>query len=220
MKLSCPSCGADILFQSKVSLMATCGHCRSLVIRHDMNLDLIGQVAADMDDVSPLQLGTEGTYEDKRFMLVGKLKVRYNAGTWNEWYAIFNDGGEAWLAEAQGFFMLSFRTDADGRRYEGWESHPAEVKRPKTVGNTLTVAKETFTVTDVKHATYVGSEGELPFRAEPNEEAITYDLTGPGGQFASVEYSGKEVRLYVGRYVAFDDFKFSNLRALEGWETF
>ena len=36
----CPSCGAPILFHWSSSVQTTCAHCKSILIRTDVNLEL------------------------------------------------------------------------------------------------------------------------------------------------------------------------------------
>ena len=54
----------------------------------------IGKMAELFDDHTPLQLGAAGRYQGQPFTLVGRLQYRYADGTWTEWHALFDDGGE------------------------------------------------------------------------------------------------------------------------------
>lgn len=209
MKLGCPACGAEVDFKSRSAVFAVCSYCQSTLIRHDVDLEAIGKMAELPPDMSPFQVGTRGSYEGKRFELLGRLKVAWEDGVWNEWYALFDDGREGWLAEAQGFFMMSFPQALP-------RSLPtAEAIR---VGQRLTLPpKETFTVDDIRRATCIGSEGELPFPAPRGRESLSVDLRGPKATFANLEYAADGTRLYTGKYVDFDALSLSNLRELDGW---
>lgn len=44
------------------------------------------------------------------FAVVGRLQVRWAAGTWNEWYCVFDDGRVGWLGDAAGEYTVSFET--------------------------------------------------------------------------------------------------------------
>lgn len=209
MKLGCPACGAEVDFKSRSAVFAVCSYCQSTLIRHDVDLEAIGKMAELPPDMSPFQVGTRGTYEGKRFELLGRLKIAWEDGVWNEWYALFDDGREGWLAEAQGFFMMSFPQAVPSSLPDA-----AAVK----VGRRITLASgQKFTVDDIKQATCVGSEGELPFPAPRGRESLSVDLSGPEATFANIEYAEDGRRLYTGKYVEFDDLKLSNLRELDGW---
>src|SRR5262249_33845661 len=106
--LNCPSCGAAVNFHSKASVFAVCSFCKSTLVRQDMNLEMLGKMAELQDDMSPIQIGTSGFFGGRFFDVIGRLKVFYSEGIWNEWYTIFDDGKEGWLAEAQGFFAMCF----------------------------------------------------------------------------------------------------------------
>ena len=105
---NCPSCGADIRFQSAVAVMAVCGYCKSTLVRHDLELENIGKMAALLADASPLQLGTQGRYRDKPFTVVGRIQLRYSQGLWNEWYILFADQRGGWLGEMLGNYVVTF----------------------------------------------------------------------------------------------------------------
>lgn len=206
-KVNCPSCGAEVVFASSVSVFAVCGHCRTMMVRHDVDLETLGTMAQLPDDVSPLMIGTRGRHGKDHFEVIGRLKVAWSEGYWNEWFLRFDDGRPGWLAEAMGFFMLSF------------EEPDTKVIPPLSkvaVGKSFSVAPDrTFFVHDLRETTCVGSEGELPFRAPAGRRTTSVDLSGGNGAFANIEYSADDgVRLYAGRYVTFDDIDWSNLRDL------
>jgi Domain of unknown function (DUF4178) len=150
---ACPNCGAPLVFRSSVSVQSTCTFCQSMVVRHDMKLETLGKVAELLDDMSPFQVGTMGTYQNKHFTLVGRVKVVYASGTWSEWYALFDDGAEGWLAEAQGSYMMTFPKDDTGLG-------ALDSLVPLAA---MTLWDTQFYIEDVKYVTYAASEGELHF---------------------------------------------------------
>src|SRR5579883_2657398 len=106
--LNCPACGAAVGFRLKSSIFAVCSYCKSSLVRHDMNLESIGKMGDLQDDVSPLQLGCSGTFNGKKFEIIGRLQVSYSEGVWNEWHLLFGTEQPGWLAEAQGFYAVCF----------------------------------------------------------------------------------------------------------------
>lgn len=207
-KANCPSCGAEVRFASSVSIFAVCSHCRSMLVRHDMDLEALGEMAQLPGDVSPLKIGSRGRYSGTRFEVIGRLKVAWSEGYWNEWFLRFEDGMHGWLGEAMGFFMLSF----EERKTGGLPARSSLVP-----GKEYPVAPgRKFTVDDIRETVCIGSEGELPFRGLAGRKATSVDLSSVTGGFANIEYSAQDsVRLYVGRYVKFDDLEWSNLRDLD-----
>jgi hypothetical protein len=204
----CPNCGATVVFQSSIAVAAVCQFCRSMVVRHDLNLENIGQVAELPPDLSPLQIGAHGIFNGEPFTLIGRIRVKWEEGSWTEWCALFSENRWGWVAEAQGFYMVSFEYAAPERSVTRDELKP---------GRSVKLAGQEFTVADVKETICLGSEGELPIVAVAGRKACSIDLTGDLRAFASLEFSEGGVRLYLGQYARFDDLTFSALRPVPGW---
>jgi hypothetical protein len=207
MEYFCPNCGAPLNFQSSVSVYTTCTYCRSMIVRHDMDLERVGEVSELLNDMSPLQVGTRGKFDNVWFTLLGRIKLVYDRGMWSEWYAIFDDGRTGWLAVAQGFYMMSFEV-------EGYTMPDPQAVR---VGSTMTLPEGRFVADDIRRVTYAASEGELPFIFRPGFKAVSVDFRSKEGLFASILYGPEENQLFVGRYEEFSVFTFENLKELDGW---
>ncbi|MES2984744.1 MAG: DUF4178 domain-containing protein [Pseudomonadota bacterium] len=204
---NCPSCGASIHFQSSVSVSCVCSYCRSLLVRHDTAVELIGTMAQLPDDISPLQIGTTGKYKNIGFTLLGRVKVGWEDGNWNEWFFVTDEGKKGWLAEAQGSLALSFEVEGDD-----------VLDHIPKLGGTFSIHKTVFVVADIKDTTCLGSEGELPVAARNGRVSKVVDLAGPDGEFASAEFIlHTPARMYVGEYVEFNQLNLAHLRALPGW---
>lgn len=208
LSLNCPSCGAAVNFQSKASVFAVCSFCKSTLVRQDMDLNQIGKMSELQDDLTPLQIGTKGVYDGQGFELVGRLKVGYPDGFWNEWYALFGDAREAWLAEAQGFYGLCFPV-------LDW---PVPALESLTAGRLVQLGQAgMFEVEDMHRVYCVYSEGELPVNAVQGRRSSSVDLSNEKGEMATIEFAAGETRVFAGDYRDFDEFKFQNLRQIDGW---
>ena len=209
MKLICPGCGAEVQFKSRVSVFGVCSYCNSMVVRHDIDLEALGKMAELPSDMSPLQIGTKGRFDSNGFEIVGRLKIGWQDGTWNEWYVLFDDGRDGWIAEAQGMYMMSFQIE-DVKNIPDRKNIVPGLSIPF-------IKNQLFQVDDIKDATCIGSEGELPFKGPTGRRSLSVDLSGPNSQFACIDYSGDEVRLYAGRYVDLDSLSLTSLRQIDGW---
>lgn len=223
-KFDCPSCGADVTFRSAQSVYAVCAYCQSMVVRTDIDVKSIGVMAALPDDMSPLQLGSGGHFEDQPFTLIGRLKIGWRDGLWNEWHVLMADGRGGWIGEAQGSFSISF--ELEGALPRDVEASLNRCRSLLTSGKGVDEARPGFAVqlggatlraVDIKLATCLGSEGELPFAAPKGRRTVAIDCIGRQGEFATLDHDGREGHAYVGRYLEWDAFRFSNLRPLEGW---
>jgi hypothetical protein len=207
-KALCPSCGAELVFRSRVSVCVVCSFCRTLSVRHDLDLEAHGKVALLQEDASLLQLGVRGNYKGDPFTLVGRLHLEWEDGYWDEWFADCHSGKPGWLGEAQGFYMMSFETPS-----KGFDPGPGGL----LPGRTLQLQGKDYEVDDVKDVTCTVCEGELPFAPPLGRKYQSIDLTGPGRSFANLDSSGEGFKLYLGEYLDFDKFQFQGLRKMEGW---
>jgi hypothetical protein len=207
MILSCPACAAEVKFQSVVSVFSICSYCQSTLVRHDKNIESIGKMAQLPPDMSPVQIGTGGKFNKMNFIIIGRKKMVWEHGLWNEWYIMFNDARTGWLAEAQGHWAVSFEDS----------SIIAPAAKDLSVGKSYQLGKKSYLLDDFREASCSGSMGELPFRALKGDKFISADFTGDDLSFASIDYSKSTPLVYLGSYVEFEDFKFSNLRQIDGW---
>lgn len=203
---NCPNCGAKIVFRWSSSVQTVCEYCKSILLRTDLDLKKVGQVADLPANSSPIQIGAEGVYGHRGFVAIGRIIYEYDLGTWNEWHLIMNDGASGWLSDAQDDYAVTF--PAPGRKL------PSE---PPKVSDHLSWDNAIFTVTTITKAHYRGVEGELPFQYWDKEDVIFIDLMSETGKFATLDYSDDPPTLYLGESVEFDDLKLKNLRSFEGW---
>lgn len=210
IKLNCPSCGAEVVFRLQSSIFAVCSFCKTSLVRQDKDLEMIGKMADLQADISPLQIGTTGHFENRKFELIGRMRVAYSDGYWNEWYALFDRDESGWLAEAQGFYGFCFPfEDKQGNVRPQDAMKPGEFVDLGPIGM--------FQVEDVRDVQCIYSEGELPMAAAQGRTSVSVDLTAQNNQMATIEYASNETRIFTGKYQDFDEFKFQNLREIDGW---
>lgn len=201
---NCPNCGAKITFRWSSSVQTVCEYCKSILVRTDIDLQKVGQVADLLPNSSPIQIGTEGIYNRQAFVVIGRIIYQYDQGNWNEWHLVMNNSS-SWLSDAQNEYALTFA--ASGRKV------PSQCK----VGQSYTWDGEEYNVTTITKAHYSGVEGELPLPYWDKEEVVFADLMSTDGKFATIDYSDDAPALYLGKSVAFEDLNFKNLRKFEGW---
>jgi hypothetical protein len=208
MEIHCLSCGAALRVQSPATIFIVCSYCQTTMIR-DQDWSVFGKMATLPPEITPLQIGTRGVYKDKTFEIIGRQRLQWRDGYWNEWCVLFPKGRIGWLAEAQGFYMLSLPVDP-----------PPDVPNLATikVGALVSVpGHDMFLVDDIKNAICVATEGEMPFPAPARQERLSVDASNAKGEFLSIEKIGLTQQVYLGRYIEFNDFKFTQLRQVDGW---
>jgi hypothetical protein len=202
MKTACPSCGAEIEFRYDDSFVRVCSYCRAAVARTDRGVDSLGKVADLVPMESPLRLFADGQLGSQTFLLVGMAQLRHGAGgVTQEWYAKFS-GTWGWLAEAQGRYYMTFEV-------EGVQLPPLDSLSPgmRVELPTMLGAQRSFSVAEVGSATYMGVNGELPFRLVPDSTYRFVDLSDGEGNFATIDYGapGDTPTLYTGQQLTLAD---------------
>ena len=223
----CPSCGAEVVFRTSVAAYAVCPYCQTMLVRTDDGIKAIGTMAQLPEDMSPFQVGSSGIYKNVHFTIVGRMKIGWSDGNWNEWFFVSDDARKGWLAEAQGFYAPCFDVTEDlndddksalkdlAKRL-GVDSQLA-VHYDSLLGEYVQLGQTHFKIVDIKDATCIGAEGELPFNAPKGRETISVDLLREGGEFGSIEFGPEGPRVFRGRYLSWQELGCSNFRTFEGW---
>jgi hypothetical protein len=204
---NCPNCGAKITFQWSSSVQTVCEYCKSILVRTDVDLKKVGEVADLPSETSAIQLNTEGIYKNKAFVVTGRILYEYDQGGWNEWHVAMNDGTSAWLSDAQEEYAVSFPLSG--------QKLPAESQLQ--VGQQFNWNGESYSLSAITKAHYRGVQGELPFEYWDKTDVLFADLRSASRKFATLDYSDEEPALYLGELVEFEDLKMKNLRQFEGW---
>lgn len=198
------------------AVTAVCEYCGSTIVRTDVDLRLVGRVSAIVDNGSPIVLGSRGRHRGIPFEVAGRLQIVYARGAWNEWFLTFADGTIGWLADALGQFAIVRPRDA--KIVAGRVPPHSHVR----VGAALTIDGVALVVVDRRAADYRGSEGILPFVAEPGVRFFSVDLRGPGGEFVSLDYGTSGDHSYpvpyFGGSVDLLDIGLHPLRRFQGWQ--
>jgi len=200
----CPACGASIRFRFSAAVQTVCEYCNSILVRHDLDLEKVGEVADLPQSTSPIQLGTEGVYRGSAFTVTGRIIYEWEQGGWNEWHIVFQDGKSGWLSDAQAEYAVSFLASP------GRDIPPVKELYP---GKAIALGDTTFQVGAMTLARYRGVEGDLPFEYWNKDEIRYVDLRSEGGRFATIDYSEDPPLLFGGEMVSFPDLRCKNLRA-------
>ena len=143
-------------------------------------------------DYSPIQIGTSGEFDGRRFDVVGRIQLRYSAGMWNEWYVLFNDGTNGWLSDASGQYAITTEHAGDGTAIPVFEE--------LLIGHRYSVAGVVGIASDLRSADCIGGQGELPFVVGRGYQTKVADFRNQAG-FVTADYGEAVPKVYVGRTV-------------------
>lgn len=204
---NCPQCGAPVVFRWSQAVQTTCPFCTSILVRTDVDLEKVGEVSDYPADPSPIMIGTEGVFENKPFVVIGRICYEYENGGWNEWHIVYNTGESGWLSDAQLQYTVT--------KLIPWPDTLNGVQLDP--GTMVDVNGIYYTVTTLTDANYRAVEGELPFQFWDKTVCRFVDLRSQDARFLTVDYTEEIPLMFSGRSISFDDLKFKNLRQFEGW---
>lgn len=205
---SCPNCGASIRFLWAQAVQTTCMYCKAVLVRRDLDMELVGTQAVFPETGSPIQLGTDGKWGDRSFTVVGRIAYGWERGRWNEWHCRMSDNSSAWLSDAQLEYAMTQQVES---------SLPVAAPESLRVGATVVIDRKTFEVATLTRARYLGTEGDLPFTSYSRDVSLFIDLQNEDGGLATIDTTDSPPSVYVGEYVSFDALSFRGLREFEGW---
>lgn len=212
--LPCPSCGAPVPVRSAALPYVTCPYCQTLIRREGEGLEAIGKAAVLPFDVSPIQLETRGTWRGIGFTVVGRVRWGWGDGSWNEWLLDCSDGTVRWLGEAMGSFMVTAERP-DVLALPGAREFASG--GALTAGTYISFDGEHFQTSDIKQATCLGSEGDLPMPTPAGRMMTSIDCRAPSGAVLSLQRDEEGASAWVGESLDLFELAPKNLRAIEGW---
>jgi len=201
-EFECPSCGAQIQRTNPASRTIVCGYCNQTSHINADSLETAGEKHTLIDYGSIISIGTFGKLFDREFMILGRLRINYEDGFWDEWYIQYmDDGTTAWIQEDDGTFLLleeSKTLECAPNFDDIWVGGYTDFDGQWPI---------TF-VTSKSRAQVDGGEGELPFKIQPGEQADFIDGISEGRPI-SVEILSDETLLFVGSPFDIDELKLS-----------
>lgn len=193
---------------------ATCPYCRTVLLRDSEELRAVGTAAVLPFDVSPIQLGTRGVTDNLGFEVVGRVRWGWSAGSWNEWLLACADGTSRWLGEAMGSYaVLAERPDLLTAPNVAAFAKTGEF----TLADSVIFNGRTLVATDIKQATCLGSEGDLPFPTPPDWAITNVDFRSSDGTALSLQRDRNGTSAWAGIYCDLAALRPTNLRQIEGW---
>jgi hypothetical protein len=111
------------------------------------------------------------------------------------------------------FMLLTEREDA----YADPLLAAFERGEPVALGARLTVGGVTYAAADIKQATCLGGEGDLPFATPAGMVMANVDFRSETGGSISIQRDPQGMSVYEGRYVELADLRPARLRVIDGW---
>ncbi len=189
----CPSCGATHDVYNPGVVMFVCEYCGNAVYWDEEKIKLAGKQSLLPEGFTRLYRGACGTFDNKRFVVLGRVRYSFGRGFWDEWFIEMFDGQTRWMSEDNHELAVQAQIKL--------EVGPFNSYRP---GSQLTVRKRTFVVEETGTAECVGLEGDLPKNIETGEKYKYVDASSLDGRFTlGIEYDDDVPTVFAGKWLKF-----------------
>lgn len=198
----CPSCGAPVQQSFPGSKTLVCGHCGQTSHLNADSLQAVGDQHLLIDYGSVFAIGKTGQHFGREFLVLGRIRIDYEDGFWDEWYIQYLDNGEAgWIQEDDGGFVvfeqakeLNHRINLDTIKVGAFTDFGGQW--------------EPVFVTSKSKAQVNGGEGELPFRIIPGQQADFVEGIA-NGEVISIELLAEDNILFIGKPLKLQEVELS-----------
>lgn len=198
----CPSCGSTLNITAQTSKMVTCSYCGMISYINAGNLSMIGQKSFLVDYGSIFKIGKKGKIKNMNFQVLGRLRIDYEDGFFDEWY-LNTPQGQKWLSEDEGKFVFFHES------YEVNDPNILDLINCK-VGTYYEYKDDMkLFLIEKSSASINGGEGELPFQVRPNQKMNYIDALC-NQKLYSFEFLPNTIELHIGEYLDINEIKILN----------
>jgi hypothetical protein len=120
---TCPECKRTITIKSYATNVIICPHCYAPVQKLERYLKERINLVIAKDDLTPIQIGTHGKWNDKMFEIIGRVRCVYSEGFTNNWTMLFDDDTIMMLVEDCGEFAVYEKVAMENNVYFSRVAH-------------------------------------------------------------------------------------------------
>lgn len=208
---SCPSCSSVLQFRSRDTNLIVCHQCGARLRRwEDGVLKVYDRLVKTQDTLTPVQVSTTGIWNNKKFIVTGRIRCLLDEGLVNIWNIHFEDGCLHLLVECYGQFSVYEKIAPDAKltfakvRTLGFGSGAVE-----------TVGKKKYVLERKNSCRGIEVEGEV----------LVFDWNGAFHSLGIASHDRDRIAMWnldSDRYLyfrihshAFEEFGFQQVRALK-----
>ncbi len=194
--INCPQCGNQLPLTFQYAKLTVCTHCDSTLFIEDDGVRLAGKQSVLSTIPSLLELGSPFSYHKTSFVPVGKVRYAHTIGYWEEWWVIGNSGKGFWISVDEGDFAVEKPLDLDSRDVASIPS-----RDDLYLGQTITLWKDQWQVTEIDKGKCEGFQGELPKILKVDDVVPFVHLSGQTGQLITLEYLDTGIEAFQGEWI-------------------
>lgn len=209
MIINCPKCSVSIIFESDLSKSFSCTSCNTLVKKDSLiHYDSFKSIQL-REDMSPIKIGTMGEFERKPFTIRGRVQYHFRSSYHNYWLGYFTN--QTWFYLTEGYGTYTFTCPSN---------NTLKIKNQSELkpGKTIKISPYSIYVIDqITECTSMALEGEFPFNIEEFKPFFLLEASNDASEIQSFHLLPGQQRAFQSKCLEFDDFNFTNLRNLNGW---
>jgi hypothetical protein len=120
---TCPECKRTIAIKSYATNVIICLHCYAPIQKLERFLKERINLVIARDELTPIQIGTHGKWNGKKFEIIGRVRCVYSEGFTNNWTMLFDDDSVMMLVENCGEFAVYEKVALQNNVYFSRVSH-------------------------------------------------------------------------------------------------
>ncbi|MEM6796297.1 MAG: DUF4178 domain-containing protein [Acidobacteriota bacterium] len=196
--ISCPSCGAPRSLHNPGIVMFACEFCSSVVYWDEDKVTAAGNNSLLTEGFSRLYRDATGSFHQKRFRVLGRIRYSFGEGLWDEWFLETSDGSSLWLTEDQ--HELAEQREIEFPGIAAFDQH--------YIGQKMYLRESEFAIQEMGNAECVGLEGELPKNVTLGETYPYLDATSLDGRYSlGLEFDAETPTAFLGRWLKYSEIK-------------
>jgi len=201
-EFNCPSCGGPIPQKYPGSRTLLCPYCGQTSHLNADSIEAAGGKHLLIDYGSELAVGQQYRIPHLKteVMILGRLRIDYEDGFWDEWFAqTLDEGQPLWIQEDDGQFMVF-------QEQEGLDELLSYENARVGFMTRMAEGVPEVLITSKSRAQVNGGEGELPFRVIPGDPADFVEGMVQG-RVLSAELLPGERHLFVGTPITLESMQ-------------
>lgn len=207
---TCPECKRTIAIRSYATNVIICPHCYAPIQKLERYLKGRINLVIAKDELTPIQIGTHGKWNDKKFEIIGRVRCVYSEGVTNNWTMLFDDDSIMMLVENCGEFAVYEKVTLENNVYFSRVAHMeygAETVELNPGKQYILERKSFYTDMEVEGETWLFDD---------DKKFNCLEVGGQGaGRYALIETGKKDYITFKVHYHSLAELECKELRKLQ-----
>ncbi len=196
VRVPCPQCGGDVPIYNRFTHQAVCEYCHSVVVYGEDAVKVRGKMSVLPASALKIPLYGQGSIQGKNFMVLGRIRYKWERGIWDEYFLGFDDGSLMWLTEDDAEIYLE-NVGKFPKNTIDWEAI--------SPGKSVELVGKNWIITEKNTAVCVGGEGQLPFELVEGEALKFFECENDDGEVGTYEIDEDGEKFFYGKRINYNE---------------